>query len=62
MWPERGVPIVPVAIQLPAGGLARNAGGGETPAGMYNSAEPWPPATRTVPSSSNVAEPSSRGS
>ena len=40
VWPERGVPIVPVAIQPPAGGLARNAGGGETPAGMYNSSGP----------------------
>ena len=57
VWPERGVPIDPVAIQTPAGGVAATAGGGETPAGMYSSAEPSPPATRTVPSSSNVAEP-----
>ncbi len=57
VWPSRGVPIVPVAIQAPAEGVTANAGGGETPAGMYNSAEPPLPATRTVPSSSNVAEP-----
>ena len=58
MWPDRGAPIVRVAIQVPAKGLADTAGGSETAAGMYNSAEPPLPATRTVPSSSSVAEPS----
>ena len=51
------MPIVPVAIQVPAKGVTATAGGGETPAGMYSSAEPPLPATSTVPSSSNVAEP-----
>src|SRR2546427_5626784 len=55
---------VGVGIGIRVGiGRASTAGGGETPAGMYNSAdEPVsvPPATRTVPSRSSVAEASSR--